>query len=266
LLYRVGGKTDLRLSYGRYHQSENLADLQIEDGVLDFAPAQRASHAIVGVEHRFGRDIQLRVEAFRKWTRTARPRYENLFDPLELAPEIRPGRVAVRPDRAEARGIEWLLEGSRPLAWWVGYSYARTEDIIDGRREPRSWDQRHALTGGVTWEPGAWTLSASAAYHTGWPITAITLQPGSAPAVTAGSRNAERLPTLRRLDMRADRAVTLPRGTLDVFVEVTNATNRSNPCCIAYEPLVLANGTAALLRDELAGLPLLVNVGLLWQF
>ena len=266
VLYRLGGKTDLRLSYGRYHQSEGLLDLQIEDGVVDFAPAQRASHAIVGIEHRFGRGLQLRVEAFRKLTRTARPRYENLFDPFVLAPEIRPGRIEVRPDRAEARGVEWLLDGAEPLSWWVGYSLSRTEDVVGGRHEPRSWDQRHALTGGITWQTGAWTLSASTTYHTGWPVTAIVLAPGAAPTVLAGPRNAERLPTLRRLDLRADRTVTIGKSTLDVFAELTNATNRRNPCCVAYQPIALQDGTVTLPRDERAGLPLLVNIGLLWEF
>src|SRR5690606_2301066 len=95
LLYRVGPSTELRVSYGRYFQTEGLLDLQVEDGVQEFAPPQSATHAIVSVQHEFANELALRVEAFRKWTRTARPRYENLFDPLVLLPELRPDRVRV---------------------------------------------------------------------------------------------------------------------------------------------------------------------------
>src|SRR5690606_11448632 len=97
LLYRLGAQTDLRLSYGRFFQTERLLDLQIEDGVTRYADAQSATHSIVGVEHRFDGNIAVRGEAFRKWTRSARPRYENLFDRLALLPELRADRVRIAP-------------------------------------------------------------------------------------------------------------------------------------------------------------------------
>ncbi len=93
-------QTDLRIAYGKFFQSQGLADLQIEDGVVDFAPAQHASSTIVGVDHRFPDGLSLRAELFEKTTHSARPRYENLFDPLVLLPELRPGRVQ---HRARAR-------------------------------------------------------------------------------------------------------------------------------------------------------------------
>jgi hypothetical protein len=123
--------------------------LQVEDGVTEFAPAQNASHSIASVEHRFGSDLSLRVEVFRKWTHSARPRYENLFDPLAILPELRPGRVRVSPDRAETRGLEVLLDAERPVSWWVAYSLSSAEDMIGGEQVPRSWDQRHAASGGL---------------------------------------------------------------------------------------------------------------------
>ncbi|HJR70096.1 MAG TPA: TonB-dependent receptor, partial [Gammaproteobacteria bacterium] len=53
LLYRLGDRTDLRVSHGRFFQPEGLLELQVEDGVTQFSRAQSAAHSIVSVEHRF---------------------------------------------------------------------------------------------------------------------------------------------------------------------------------------------------------------------
>jgi hypothetical protein len=47
----LGSKTELRLSWGRYHQSQGINDLQIEDGITNFWPAQRADHMIAGIRY-----------------------------------------------------------------------------------------------------------------------------------------------------------------------------------------------------------------------
>ena len=100
LLYRIGSKTDLRLSHGRFFQPEGLLELQVEDGVGAFSRAQSAAHSIVSVEHRFAGTLVLRAELYRKTTQHVRPRYENLFDPLVLIPELRASRALVAPERS----------------------------------------------------------------------------------------------------------------------------------------------------------------------
>jgi hypothetical protein len=267
LLFMVAPRTDVRVSYGRFFQSEQPVDLPVEDGVTAFAHAQDASHSIVSVEHRFDGDLVLRVEAFRKWTHGVRPRYENLFDPIVLVPELRPGRVLVAPDRAESHGIEVLLNGGEATPWWLGYSVSRVDDIFAGVHVPRSWDQRYALDAGVSREIGRWSFSAAASVHSGWPATAVTLeQSGGQTVAVLGPRNADRLRPLRRIDFRASRNLDVGVGALRLFAEITNVTNRNNPCCLRYEEGAGAGGTPTLLRSERFGLPLTGNIGLLWEF
>jgi hypothetical protein len=266
LLYRLGSRTDLRLSYGRFFQTDDLLGLQVEDGVVEFAAAQHASHSIIGVEHRFDGALVLRVEAFRKWTRGARPRFENLFDPLVLVAELRAGRVRIAPENAEARGVEVLVNGGRTVPWWFGYSVSHVDDVIGGVRVPRSWDQRRAFDAGVTWDVGRWSLSAAASLHSGWPATAVSVeQVGGQPVAVAGERNALRLRSLRRLDVRASRDLAVQVGSLRLFAELTNLTGRRNPCCLAYEETT-TGGAPTLRQSERAGLPLTGNLGLLWEF
>jgi hypothetical protein len=273
LLYRLDGQTDLRASYGRFFQSQSLTELQIEDGVVEFAPAQQAAHTIIGLDHRFPAGLALRAELFRKTTHNARPRYENLYDPLALLPELRPGRVLVAPERGEARGLEVLLSAERPLSWWLGYSFAQADDVIGGETVPRSWDQRHALDAGVTYNFGAWSLSAVANLHTGWPTTTLALMPSNAPnaidgvVAVPGPRNGERLSPTRRIDFHASRTFAAGAGSLRVFAEVTNITDRDNVCCVRYEQTETAPGEPpALTMEERRGLPLTINFGALWQF
>lgn len=273
LLYRLDGQTDLRVAYGKFFQSQGLADLQIEDGIVDFAPAQRASSTIVGVDHRFPDGLALRAELFEKTTSSARPRYENLFDPLVLLPELRPGRARIAPDRGEARGAEVLLSATHPFSWWLGYSFASADDVIEGHNVPRSWDQRNALSAGVTHDVGPWTLSAVLNVHTGWPVTTLTLVPSNAPdavdgvVAVPGPRNAERLGTAQRVDFRASRTYAAGAGSVRVFAEVTNLTGRENVCCLRYEQADTPIGAPPELAVEPRnGLPFTVNLGVLWQF
>ena len=266
-LYRLGSRTDLRMSFGRFFQAERIIDLQVEDGIVDFAPAQSSSHSIVGLEHRFPRDLTLRFEAFRKWTRSARPRYENLFDGRVLLPELRPDRVRVAPDRAEARGTEVLLSGARPVDWWASYSWSDVNDVIDNVAIARGWDQRHAASAGLSWPVGQWTLSAVATLHSGWPTTTLSLAGSdpAAPIAVAGARNGERLDALRRVDFTAARSFPLAVGSLRFLAELTNATDRENPCCVRYD-ITSDAGSPRLERSERPGLPLLANFGVRWEF
>jgi hypothetical protein len=71
---------------------------------------------------------------------------------------------------------------------------------------------------------------------------------------------------MRRLDVRASRDFDPKVGSLRFFAEVTNATDRANPCCLAYDTVPLPNGAVQLERIERDTLPLTVNVGLLWEF
>jgi TonB-dependent receptor-like protein len=273
LLYRVDGQTDLRVAYGRFFQSQGLADLQIEDGAVDFARAQQASSTIVGVDHRFPDGLALRAELFEKTTHSARPRYENLFDPLVLLPELRPGRVLIAPERGESRGLEVLLSAAHPFSWWLGYSFAHADDVIDGQHVPRSWDQRNALNAGITHDFGPWALSGVLNVHTGWPATTLSLVPSNAPnavdgvVAVPGQRNAERLSATQRVDFRASRTYAAGAGSVRVFAEVTNLTGRENVCCLRYEQADTPIGAPpALTVKERQGLPFTVNFGALWQF
>ncbi len=274
-VYALGARSALRFGWGRFYQSQGIHELQVEDGVGEFHPAQRSEHRIVGFEHDFARGPRLRLSAYSKQTANPRPRFENLFDPLELFPEAEADRVRIAPTRAQARGVELLLESApgRKLGWWTSYALASTEDEIDGQMVPRSWDQRHALNLGLSYRPSpGWTFGLAGIYHSGWPTTAMGARTvlsadGSLVVEPApGPRNAERFPAYHRLDIKVSRHVSLQRGRLTFFLEVLNLYDQENPCCVDSFRFTPRPGEGVDVgRREAYWLDRLPSLGVVWE-
>ncbi len=258
-LTRFGERTEARLSWGRYFQSQGVHELQIEDGVDRFWAAQRADHLIAGLRYWINDDIELRVEAFHKDLAKVRPRFENLFDPLGLIPELQPDRVRLDPVSGVSNGLEVSISAtSGERNWWGQYTLSRASDRIDGRDEARSWDQRHALQAGLGWSNETWDFAVAASIHSGWPTTDLTLVGDVA---IPGPRNELRHGTFASLDLRLSRRWQMRKGSLLAFLEVSNATNRRNECCLDWD---VDDGELELSRDY--WMPLLPAIGVLWEF
>ena len=100
-------------------------------------------------------------------------------------------------------------------------------------------DQPHVLTALATAPLGPqWRIGARFRYASGNPIPPTvgsyvdtSLQeyvPLSGPVLS------ERLPAFVQLDVRIDRSWTRPWGTLKLFLDVQNVTNRLNPEGVSY--------------------------------
>jgi len=265
LLYEIGDSTRLRASWGRHQQFQDINELQVEDGVDAYQAAQRVDHSIVSIETELVPGLTLRAEAYRKRYASLRTRYENLFDPVVLLPELSADRIRIEPDSATADGVELLLARRTAEPWngWLGYTWSRVEDRIDGEDVPRSWDQTHAVTAGLTWTRGPWDASLAGLWHTGWPTTSLRLDPTG--GVVVGSRNAERLGDFASLDLRINRRWQLPRGELSGFLEITNLLDRRNPCCVQWSVEQTPEGTRLERRVE-HWLPRIPSIGVLWTF
>jgi len=274
VLHRWNSDTDLRFSWGRYHQSQGIQELQIEDGISNFWPAQRADHLIASIQHRVNDKLTVRVEAFHKDMQDVRPRFENLFDPLALIPELQADRVRLDPSSAKSSGLELSFDGDYgDWAWWASYTLSEATDSIDGRDESRSWDQRHAVQAGTNWSNEVWNVAFAAGAHTGWPTTNLELVQNGVdidgePILVAvpGPRNELHHNTFASLDFRISRKFRVRRGSLTAFVELSNVTNRDNVCCLDWDEDQDENGNTVLENSLDYWLPLLPAIGVLWEF
>ena len=269
LAYELDDATRMRASWGRYQQFQGINELQVEDGVDQFYPAQKSDHTILGFERDLPSGFALRLEAYRKDYSQLKPRYENLFDPLSLVPELRWDRVRIAPDSTRAEGVELLLSrrGDGPWNGWFGYTWSRVRDRIDGEDYPRSWDQENAVSAGLTWNSSPWSATLAATYHTGWPTTPVIVanaDPADA-EIVLGRRNSLRFGYYGSLDARVSRDFTLSHGELNVFAEVTNLLDRNNECCVDWS-YADQGGAVVLEKDYRHWLPIVPNVGVLWRF
>ncbi len=157
--------------------------------------------------------------------------------------------------------------------WWASYTLSKAIDRIDGGNEARSWDQRHAVQGGLRWSNKDWDIALAAGAHTGWPTTDLTLEQDGTDAsgepifvVIPGPRNALRLSTFASVDFRLSRKFDVRRGSLMVFFEVTNVFNRGNVCCVDWD-IEFEGGVDPVLDNSLDyWLPVLPAIGILWEF
>lgn len=276
MIWALGARSALRASWGRLHQLQGPDELQVEDGAGGFSREQVAEHRVIGVEHAFGGGLRLQIEAYRKEMSNLRPRYENLFNPVEIFPESGQDRVRISPEGARAEGVELSLatDGARPFGWWAAYTLASVEDRIDGRMVPRGWDQRHTLNLGVSFRKAdRWSISVTGLYHSGWPTTAVhaesTPNPDGSLTIlpVLGPRNAERYPSFHRLDLQVSRHIRLTRGSLKVVLEVINLYGRDNVCCVEdlrFSPQ--PDGSVRVERKEGFWLQQVPSLGLVWEF
>ncbi len=269
------GGTELRASWGRFLQPQDLRELQIEDGVIDFYRAQRADQVIVGVRQPLGENYSLRLELYHKEYDRLRPRYENLYDPLALIPEVVPDRVQIAPASARARGAEIMLDrqSDGPLSWWIAYTYSDVEDRVAVVDVPRGWDQQQAIRAGLNWSSDKWDIGIAANIHDGWPTTTLslveTVDENGLPAYVAepGPRNADHFATYATLDARVNRKFRFgDQRVLNVFIEVSNALNRKNPCCVDFDLDYDENDVPYVVREEDFWLPMLPAVGFILEF
>ncbi len=104
-------RTAVRFAWGVFHQAQGINELQVPDGITHFWPAQRVEHRLLSLERRLRSDLDLRVELYQKSYTDVQPHYENLFNPIEIFPEIEADRVLVAPERSRAAGVEATLRG-----------------------------------------------------------------------------------------------------------------------------------------------------------
>ena len=248
LVYSISQRTSLRAGWGYFYQGQGIHELQAPDGETQFHTAERAEHRVIGLEHLFNNDINLRIEAYDKQLSSLRPQYRNWLNEIEIFPELQDDRIHLDLSGASARGVELYLKrdsGGR-FTWWFSYALARFRDDIKtigasgetfafNDEVPATYDQRHTFNLDLNFRPNArWRLNAAWQYRSGWPYTDQFLrvhrdaQDNVYFSTQVGAPNGETYPAFHRLDLRASRTFSTTHGRVDAFLELTNLYNHGN--------------------------------------
>jgi hypothetical protein len=268
--------TTLRASWGRYHQSHGIHELEVGDGEDRFYPSDLAEQIAFGLDQQLGAGLELRIEGYRRTSPDLRPRYVNAVRELQAFPEAEGDRMLIDPDRGRASGLELLLmrELGRNWAWSASYAFAIAEDEVNGRWVPRNLDQRHTIGLNGSYQPSPrWQVTAGRYFHTGWPATEITYAVDTTANGTVmfsrqfGQLNDIRLPSYHRLDLRVTRTFPLGRGVLQAYVDLFNIYGRTNLRSYIFGAALYDDGRLVVSRydgDEL--LPFLPSIGFRYEF
>ncbi len=265
--WKASSHSEFRFSLGRFYQPEAIHELQIGDGQTRFQAPQHSDLASLSWYWSLPRGFAVRSEVFYKRIEDPKRRFENLFNPLVLLPELASDRIAVIPAEARVRGVEVTVKydpGEHLLAW-LSYTRSKAEDRVDGEWVPRTWDQGHSIAAGLSYDGRRWKAGAALIWHDGWRTTSLPAMTDLGGTV-AFTRNDTRLRDYLSLDVQVSRTWQWPRQSLTAFVEVTNALSRHNIGGIEFEVEDTDDSGYQLIPTGEKLLPLVPSLGLRWQF
>jgi hypothetical protein len=241
---RLSERLVLRQAIGRYHQPPTPGDVDPRDG----NPALDSSYIdqfALGLDAELPSEIKasftgffnygtlqgVRVRSPRPGSDLPEPNLGGLGPTFQLLLEKQLGFAIYRENlgRARSYGVELSLRrSSGPLFALLSYTLALSERVDDPRLgaswRPFELDQRHNLQVAASYAFAKWRVGARLQLVTGNPYSPTTLVGGEFVSQPWGGR----LPTFASLDLRMDRRWHKCWGDIVFYIDVQNATNRSN--------------------------------------
>ncbi len=267
LAYDISDTARARISLGRFSQPEGVQELQVLDGITRFYEPQNSDQVVTGLEWRDD-TVNIVAEVYYKRYSNQKGRFENIFNPFVLLPEMEPDRVALNPQRAEASGLDldmvWHI--AAPLSGNVRYGYMNAQDRIEGEWVDRRWSQRHTVNTGLLWQQEDYSFSVAATWHSGWRSTQLpaVVEEGTVIPVASVLNNTE-LRDYFSLDISARKYWEIGKTRLQVYADVSNLTRRHNQAGIDYDVEEIPGGFA-LIPDQETLLGRVISVGVTLSF
>ncbi|BBN80162.1 hypothetical protein PA25_01470 [Pseudoalteromonas sp. A25] len=275
LSYQLSSDESLNFSWGHFYQAQDMLDLQVGDGIVNYAPAQKSEHYIAGYSGAFN-TLTYRVEAYYKRLSDIPKRYENALDPLNFFPEGQADRQLIIATKGEVTGIELSIAQTinNQWRWHANYSWSDAQETIDSKQVQRSWNQTHTLNAGINYLfNNGWNVNLTSQYHSGWPTTGEygTLQKsinGEQKIIRhLAARNQQNLADYLRFDLRLSKQYQLTQSQLQVFFEISNLLNRKNQCCVEASKYRLNENSKIIVEQEYGHwLPMIPSFGVRWDF
>jgi outer membrane receptor protein involved in Fe transport len=260
LRYDFADQWRLYGSLGRFTQAQHVEEWRVEEAQQAPDSAQVSIHSIVGLEYLTPAGLRIGLEAYSKRWTTVAPYFDNQLDPFALLPDLGPDRVRVVPHRSEATGLELSVRKpvSEAFTGWGTLAWSRVADDFRGGGDVlRSWDQPLSVTAGLAWKGSRASVSTLAGWHRGWPRTPFGLAPAE-----LGARNSDRWGDYFSLDLRGSWTWAFASGDFSLVLDLTNATNRQNECCVVLEE----EAPEPLEAEVDHWLPAIINIGFTYRW
>jgi outer membrane receptor protein involved in Fe transport len=225
LRYRLSDGDELRFATGLFTQHPGF-EVASRNGSLD---SRRAIHYILGVRHKFDKDLSGWVEVYQK-------DYKNLVtvDTLENYSNDGTGY---------ARGVEFFLKKDTEIFnGWLSYSLglAKRRDFLDDVETYADFDKRHMFSAIFDWEInkrvtlGLQFRYASGSHYTPV-IAAVPDSSGTFWMPVRGEKNSAIYDPYHQLNLKLNFNYTLFGLKSSSYVEIWNVYNRKNIMGYNYE-------------------------------
>ncbi|HUC75584.1 MAG TPA: TonB-dependent receptor [Vicinamibacterales bacterium] len=234
-MFQLTRQSKIEFGWGHYAQFPEIDMIELARANAPLSP-QTSTHYVAAFERRLGPQTRLRVEAYAREDR-------NVLDAPDLYPRLQAGGVTwptsvprwTNAYDGYSRGVEVILQrrSASKLTGWVGYTlgFNRARDLATGAWFDSDTDIRHALNlyGSYRLTPSV-NLSARFNYASGSPVpgyfSVSDFTTGDSTVVDA--RNASRMPSYQRLDLRLNKSFVHDRWKMTLYAEALNATNDRN--------------------------------------
>jgi hypothetical protein len=258
-----------RASYGQYFQQpffQFLAVFPQNRGLIPW----RADHYVTGFTYVASPTVRMTLEFYQKnykdypvSSQFPTLSLANVGDTFDVSSILFPLTSA---GRGRVRGVELFVEKRFSEKWFGQLNVARQQARqggLDGVRRAASFEYPYIFNavGGYRLTK-KWELSLRSSYLTGRPYTPYDVAESTKqrrPIFDLTRVSGARLPDYFRVDVRADRTLTVWGKTLLVFVGANNVTNRKNVAGYGWNRRLN-------LQQENEQLGIFPNVGLDWRF
>jgi hypothetical protein len=260
-------RLNLSFAIGLYHQAPTPDDLSAVFGNPQLGLSS-AMHISLAAQVKITPTLSAELVGFYKHLGSLDPNStsQDLISRNELpTPPLAQALTQDGVGRAYGGQVLVRQELWRGFFGWVTYSLSRSErrDHADRAFRLFDYDQTHVLGVVASYEYKGWVAGVRFRYTSGMPRTPVASafydSRGDQYQPVFGAHNSIRIPDFVQLDVRAEKTWALKRVSLNVFADVQNVTNRSNPEEIVYN----FDYTK---QAYIIGLPILAVVGLRLQF
>jgi TonB family protein len=225
-----------KLGWGIYHQPPAPADLSAVFGDPTLG-LESAEHLLGGVAVGTPDVLSFEMTAFRVTSQK--------LDVRSSLPSPTIAEALVSTGIGRTRGIQFLLrkQVGKRFFGWITYTLSKSERA-NAEGDPYyayDFDQTHVLGAVASYDLGAgFEVGGRFRYATGFPRTPVIGsyldQKTGITEPLFGALNSIRIPSFWQVDVRLSKKFTLGRSALEVYLDLQNVTDRSNPEEIAYSP------------------------------
>jgi outer membrane receptor protein involved in Fe transport len=257
--YAFTPRISMKAAYGVYHQAPQPEDMSAQFGTptLELSTAE---HWLVGGTFQLTDLLSAEVTGFLSTS-----------DDLVVRSQSDSPYVAQALDQVgigRSYGTQFLFRQQKvgPFFGWVSYSILRSERRDAPGLDWRlfDYDQSHVFTALGSYDLGAgYEFGLRFRFSTGYPRTPVIASYYDAKAGAIepifGAHNSIRIPSFISLDARVSKRFKVARTEAEVYLDVQNVFNHSNPEEIVYD-------TRYTQKAYITGFPIMPVLGARWSW